>query len=180
MPGVLLPSTTSLRASPFPFRFGHTRVSPSRRSRDREVPPFHGIPQTPPAEPDKAPTATGREAGFPAFCCHFRFPLTGGKTPAYNYDQVSRGLVMKVVSVIAVIVLVAVLCVLIAPAVDLGPAARLVRAVSLLICLVAFSPLVIPRQILLSPGWQRARIRIRLNESLPAIPILDLDCVLLC
>jgi hypothetical protein len=87
---------------------------------------------------------------------------------------------MKAVSVIAVIVLVAVLCVLIAPAVDLGPAARLVRAVSLLICLATFLPLAVPRQTLLLPGRQRARSRIRLNESLPAIPILDLDCVLRC
>lgn len=87
---------------------------------------------------------------------------------------------MKAASVIAVIVLIAVLCVLIAPAVDLGPAVRLVRAVSLLICMVALLPLAIPCQSILSDSRKSDGRRIRLKKSLPAVPILDLDCVLLC
>lgn len=87
---------------------------------------------------------------------------------------------MRTVSVIAIIVLVALLFVFIAPVVDLAPAARLVRAVSLLITLLAFLPLAIPSHNFIPCRRQAAGRRIRLKESLPSIPILDLGCVLLC
>jgi hypothetical protein len=87
---------------------------------------------------------------------------------------------MKAVSVIALIVLVALLFVFIAPAVNLAPAPRLVRTVSLLIALIVLLPLAFPLRDFILRHRRRAGRRIRLKESLPAIPILDLDCVLLC
>ena len=82
--------------------------------------------------------------------------------------------------VVAVIVLVAVLFVLIAPVVDLCPAARLVRAGHALQNLVAFLPLTTPRNTPLVGKQQFQSIGISTKESLPVVPILTLDCVFLC
>lgn len=117
---------------------------------------------------------------FPAAPRPPPIPVDGRKNVSHNDWQLIVGQDVKLFSVIAVIVLVAVLFVLIAPMVHVAPAVRLVRAVTLLIALLALSSLAIPRHNFIPGQRRRATPRFRLKESLPAIPILDLGCVLLC
>jgi len=84
---------------------------------------------------------------------------------------------MKVVAVIAVI---AVLFVLIVPVVHLNPAARVMRAVHALKTFAAFVPLAFPRGILFVGSRQFRGLHISTEESLPVVPLIALDCILLC
>ena len=84
---------------------------------------------------------------------------------------------MKVVAVIAVI---AVLFALIAPVVNLNPVARLVRAIHGLKLFAVLVPLAIPRATFFSGSSQFRGLHISTEESLPVVPLVALDCVLLC
>jgi hypothetical protein len=87
---------------------------------------------------------------------------------------------MKVVFVIVAVTVIAVLFVLVAPMVDLGPTARLVRATHLLLSLAALLPLAVPRNATVTFSRQLRRGDALAEESLPVVPLIALDCVLLC
>jgi len=82
--------------------------------------------------------------------------------------------------VVAVIVLVAVLFVLIAPVVNLGPAARLVRAGHALRNVLVLLPPTLPCNIPLVGRLEFQSLDIMARESHPVSPIFTRDCVLLC
>lgn len=84
---------------------------------------------------------------------------------------------MKVVAVIVVIV---VLFVVIAPVVHLNPTARLVRAIHALKTRAVFVALSISSATLLFGSRQFRGFHISIEDSLPVVPLITLDCVLLC